>query len=221
MLGDLSLDPADYVEFQLGRGRGSSWGIDPMATDGVGIFGEDAVPEASTQAAPIDKATTYQPAEFRIGNRPYMPGNVYPEFPEQEDLSIFGWSNYPDPSVGLGGLTYAQQCQAARDACYQTAGGDQAKLAACDGVYSKCFAADPTWQITQPAAQAATAQKAVTASLMTLGVAAGLGAGVFYGIARLLKATPEHAAMWAVAGGALAPGLVVAKFVKALESPQA
>jgi hypothetical protein len=25
-----------------------------------------------------------------------------PQFPEQEDLSIFGWTDYPDPAVGFG-----------------------------------------------------------------------------------------------------------------------
>jgi hypothetical protein len=194
---------------------------------GIFGFGEDSpLPTASTVSAenPPDELN-YSAAEFRLNNDvAYDTRTGYQEqFPEQEDLSIFGWTNYPDPAVGFGAdapakLTYAQQCMADRDACYAKAGTNNQAILNCDGAYSTCFAHDPAFITSSPAAQKAAQTTAVTRTLLTLGLAGALGAGVFYGGARLFKAKPATAGKWAIAGGALLPAIVISSFVKALET---
>jgi hypothetical protein len=100
--GEVSLDPDDYPEFMVGR----SWGPLP-AVDG---FGDPATPVAVPSATTVpgdwvDPDTTYASPEMRLMDvAPYDDRTGYqPQFPEQEDLSIFGWTDYPDPAVGFGG----------------------------------------------------------------------------------------------------------------------
>jgi hypothetical protein len=99
--GEVSLDPDDYPEFMVGR----SWGPLP-AVDG---FGDPATPVAVPSATTVpgdwvDPDTTYASPEMRLMDvAPYDDRTGYqPQFPEQEDLSIFGWTDYPDPAVGFG-----------------------------------------------------------------------------------------------------------------------
>jgi hypothetical protein len=101
--GEVSLDPDDYPEFMVGR----SWGPLP-AVDG---FGDPATPVAVPSATTVpgdwvDPDTTYASPEMRLMDvAPYDDRTGYqPQFPEQEDLSIFGWTDYPDPAVGFGAI---------------------------------------------------------------------------------------------------------------------
>jgi hypothetical protein len=73
---------------------------------GIFGFGEDSpLPTATTVSSenPPDELN-YSAAEFRLNNEVgYDTRTGYQEqFPEQEGLSIFGWTNYPDPAVGFG-----------------------------------------------------------------------------------------------------------------------
>ncbi len=122
--------------------------------------------------------------------------------------------------TGFGALTYGQQCMADRDACYVKAGTNNQAILNCDGVYNTCFSHDPSFITSTPAAQKAAQTTAVTRTLLTLAIAGAVGAGVFYGGARLFKAKPATAGKWAIAGGAVLPAVVIASFVKALETMQ-
>jgi hypothetical protein len=213
--GEVSLDPDDYPEFMVGR----SWGPLP-AVDG---FGDPATPVAVPSATTVpgdwvDPDTTYASPEMRLMDvAPYDDRTGYqPQFPEQEDLSIFGWTDYPEPAVGFGALTYAQQCMADRDACYAKAGADNQAVLNCDSAYSTCFSHDPAF-VGLTAARKAGAGIA-TSALVTLGMAGAVGAGVMYGVALIFHAKPAASHWLALGGGIATAGLVVASFAKALET---